>query len=116
MTALGTAVIVVIVTLVAVWRTSTLARSKREQREALQPGSVVLVRTPDRKMLVATVLSRGPSHFWIELMPGDARWWVPATAVEPAPESAVRETRVLRQAPPPVPRPRLDSETQSRAS
>jgi hypothetical protein len=97
------------------WRFSVRTRVKREQREALHPGSVVLVHTPDRKKLVATVLSRGPSHFWIELAPGDARWWVPVTAVEPAPEDTVRESEELRRAPSraplPAPRPALDSET-----
>jgi hypothetical protein len=58
----------------------------RARIEALGPGAIVFVRTPDRQRLLARVISRGPSHFWIELAPGDARWWVPATAVEPAPE------------------------------
>jgi hypothetical protein len=111
MTGLGTAVVVFLVGAFIIWRTSVRARVRREQREALQPGSVVYVRTPDRKMMVATVLSRGPSHFWIELLPGDARWWVPATAVEPAPEAAVRETELVRRAPQPAPRPMLDSES-----
>ncbi len=111
MTGLGTAVVVLLVGALIIWRTSVRARIRREQREALQPGSVVYVRTPDRKMMVATVLSRGPSHFWIELLPGDARWWVPATAVEPAPEEAVRETLLVRRTPQPAPRPMLDSET-----
>jgi|SRR5689334_19793104 hypothetical protein len=111
MTGLGTAVVVFLVGAFVLWRTTVRARVRREQREALQPGSVVYVRTPDRKMMVATVLSRGPSHFWIELLPGDARWWVPATAVEPAPEEAVRETALIRRAPLPAPRPVLDSES-----
>jgi len=115
MTGLGTAVIVILVALAIAWRLVAQARTKREQREALQPGSVVFVRTPDRKMMVATVLSRGPSHFWIELMPGDARWWVPATAVEPAPPEAVLETQVVRRTPRPAPRSVLDSESESRA-
>jgi hypothetical protein len=114
MTGLGTAVVVLIVGAFIAWRTTVHARVRREQRAALQPGSVVFVRTPDRKMMVATVLSRGPSHFWIELLPGDARWWVPATAVEPAPPDAVRETQVLRRTPRPAPRPMLDSESESR--
>ncbi len=112
MSGLGSVVVVFVVGLVGAliaWRTSVRARVKREQREALHPGSVVLVHTPDRKKLVATVLSRGPSHFWIELAPGDARWWVPVTAVEPAPEDAV--TEVLRRTPQPEPRPMMESET-----
>ena len=114
MTGLGTVVVILLLGLAGgfiAWRVSIRARIKREQREALHPGSVVLVHTPDRKKLVATVLSRGPSHFWIELAPGDARWWVPVTAVEPAPEDAVRETEGLRRRPEPEPRPMLDSES-----
>ena len=110
MTALGTAVILLLVGALTAWRGTVRARVKVEQRAQLQPGSVVLVRTPDRKRLVATVLSRGASHFWIELMPGDARWWVPASAVEPASEAAVLESEALRQTLRPAPRPVLDSE------
>jgi len=110
MTALGTAVIFMFIGALAVWRGSVRARVRVEQRALLQPGSVVLVRTPDRKQLVATVLSRGASHFWIELAPGDARWWVPATAVEPAPEEAVLESERLRQMPRTAPRRALGSE------
>lgn len=115
MAALGTAVIAVLIGLLA-WRASARERMRRERPPtALEPGSLVLVRTPDQKRLVATVLSRGPSHFWIELMPGDARWWVPATAVEPAPEEATSDLvsgddtmirRTLRR----EPRPAMDSE------
>lgn len=114
MTGTGSVVVILLVGLAGAfvaWRLSVRARVKREQRDALHPGSVVLVHTPDRKKLVATVLSRGPSHFWIELPPGDARWWVPVTAVEPAPEEAVRETEGLRHTLQPAPRPMLDSET-----
>ena len=114
MTGLGSVVIILLLAVsgsLIAWRLSVRARVKREQREALQPGSVVLVHTPDRKKLVATVLSRGPSHFWIELPPGDARWWVPVTAVEPAPEDTVREAAGLRRSLEPAPRPMLDSET-----
>jgi hypothetical protein len=114
MTGLGTVAVILLLGLAGgfvAWRLSIRARVKREQREALHPGSVVLVHTPDRKKLVATVLSRGPSHFWIELAPGDARWWVPVTAVEPAPDDAVRETEGLRRRPEPAPRPMLDSES-----
>src|SRR4051812_11836852 len=68
-------------------------RSRRVRREALRPGAFVLVNLGDGKRMVARVLSRGASHFWIELPPGDARWWVPISAVEPAPQ------RVVRQAP-----------------
>jgi len=74
------------------------ARQKRQA--ALDVGAIVFVRTPDRKRLIARVIARGPSHFWIELAPGDARWWVPATAVEPAParvvEQAMKRDRVSR--------------------
>jgi hypothetical protein len=114
MTGLGSVIFILSVSLAGVlvaWRVSVRSRIKREQRDALHPGSVVLVHTPDRKKLVATVLSRGPSHFWIELPPGDARWWVPVTAVEPAPEDAVRETEGLRRRLEPAPRPMLDSES-----
>lgn len=114
MTGLGSVVFILSVGLAGLlvaWRMSMRARIKREQRDALHPGSVVLVHTPDRKKLVATVLSRGPSHFWIELPPGDARWWVPVNAVEPAPDAAVRETEGLRRMPPPAPRPMMDSES-----
>jgi len=114
MTGTGSVVVILLVGLAGAfvaWRMSVRARIKREQRDALHPGSVVLVHTPDRKKLVATVLSRGPSHFWIELPPGDARWWVPVTAVEPAPEDAVRETEGLRRTLQPAPRPMMDSET-----
>jgi hypothetical protein len=118
MNGLGSVAVVIFLGLLSslvAWRLSVRARVKREQRDALHPGSVVLVHTPDRKKLVATVLSRGPSHFWIELPPGDARWWVPVTAVEPAPEDAVRESEELRRAPSraplPEPRPAFDSET-----
>jgi len=116
MAALGTAVIALVVGFLA-WRAVARERVRPERPPAsLEPGSLVLVRTPDHKQLVATVLSRGPSHFWIELMPGEARWWVPATAVEPAPEEGTAELvlssddtmirRTLRR----EPRPVLDSE------
>jgi hypothetical protein len=113
MTVLGTGAIVFFFGLIAAWRSQVRSRVKHAQREALQPGSVVLVRTPDRKQLVATVLSRGKSHFWIELSPGDARWWVPATAVEAAPEAVVREKEELRRSSRPAPRPKSDAETES---
>lgn len=115
MAALGTAVIGLLLGCLFVWRSSTRERARRDRPAVLEPGSLVLVRTPDHKQLVATVLSRGPSHFWIELMPGDARWWVPATAVEPAPDDGTAELvssddtmirRTLRR----EPRPVLDSE------
>jgi len=114
MNGLGTVVVIFVVGLAGAfvaWRTTVRARIKREQRDALHPGSVVLVHTPDRKKLLATVLSRGPSHFWIELPPGDARWWVPVTAVEPAPEGARLEAELFRRTPLPEPRPMLDSES-----
>ncbi|HEV8549900.1 MAG TPA: hypothetical protein VGQ57_12745 [Polyangiaceae bacterium] len=68
-------------------------RSRQARRETLRPGAFVLVNTGDGKRVVARVLSRGVSHYWIELPPGGARWWVPVAAVEPAPR------RVVRQAP-----------------
>jgi hypothetical protein len=115
MAALGTAVIAVLVGLLT-WRATARERARRDRPPAaLEPGSLVLVRTPDRKQLVATVLSRGPSHFWIELMPGEARWWVPATAVEPAPEDATSglvsgDDTMIRRTLRREPRPVLDSE------
>lgn len=85
-------------------------RRRREKREALGPGSLVLVRTPDRKTLLAKVQSRGPSHFWIELLPGDTRFWVPASAVKPVPKRASLERDFVRSTLRPAPRPVLDSE------
>jgi hypothetical protein len=110
MTVLGTGVIVFLAGLLAAWRSQVRARVRQVQRDALQPGSVVLVRTQDRKQLVATVLSRGTSHFWIELAPGDARWWVPATAVTPAPEAKLLEKAEFRLGRRLAPRAALDSE------
>jgi hypothetical protein len=115
MAALGTAVIAVLMGLLA-WRASARERTRRERPPAtLEPGSLVLVRTPDQKQLVATVLSRGPSHFWIELMPGDARWWVPATAVEPVVDQATSllvssDDTMIRRTLRREPRPVMDSE------
>jgi hypothetical protein len=68
------------------WRIVSKWRGRRATAHELAPGSLVLVHTPDQKTLVATVSSRGASHFWIELLPDNTRFWVPATAVEPAPE------------------------------
>jgi hypothetical protein len=110
MTALGTAVTVLVLGCFVAWRATARERVKREQLEALEPGAFVLVRTPDHKQLLARVLSRGPSHFWIELMPGETRWWVPASAVEPAPEHSVRNPALLSRTPRPAPRPAMDSE------
>jgi hypothetical protein len=73
--------------LVAVVRLFMRRRSRLQARiDALGPGALVFVRTLDGERLLARVISRGPSHFWIQLWPGDARWWVPSTAVVPAPE------------------------------
>src|SRR4051812_5121689 len=58
---------------------------RRARRAALAVGALVFVCTPDKKRLVARIISRGASHCWIELAPGDARWWVPASAIEPVP-------------------------------
>lgn len=63
-------------------------RARRARVERLTAGALVFVQAGDGRRLVARVLSRGVSHFWIELPPGDARWWVPVSAVEPAPEGA----------------------------
>ena len=58
---------------------------RRKRRAELSAGALVFVCTPDKKRLIARILSRGVSHAWIELAPGDARWWVPASALEPVP-------------------------------
>jgi hypothetical protein len=110
MRVLGTAVIVLLVVCWTALRAWGRSRQKRDQRDELGPGALVLVRTPDRKTLVATVRSRGPSHFWIELPPGDTRFWVPATAVEPAPERAVLRSELFRSTLERAPRQMLDSE------
>jgi hypothetical protein len=110
MRVLGTAVMGLLLVCGTAWRAWSKARARRKKQKQLEPGSVVLVHTPDQKTVVATVRSRGPSHFWIELLPGDARFWVPATAVEPAPEHAVRERAHFKSTPPPEPRAVLDSE------
>lgn len=60
--------------------------ARRARRAALSAGALVFVCTSDNKRLIARILSRGAQHFWIELAPGDARWWVPASAIEPMPE------------------------------
>src|ERR1051325_3676586 len=72
--------------------------ARRARIDALGPGALVWVRPPDRKQLLARVLSRGPSHFWIELAPGDARWWVPAAPVERARGGSLVEATWLREA------------------
>jgi hypothetical protein len=77
---------------------------RRARVEALAPGALVRVRTPDGCRLLARVVSRGPSHFWIELPPGDARWWVPATAVEPAGRNAPRDAVPFKRPASRVPR------------
>jgi hypothetical protein len=79
------------------WAWSSYRFDRQTRRAALCRGSIVLVRTPDHKQLVARVLSRGPSHFWLELEPGDTRCWVPETAVDPAPEPIVRRWLAVRQ-------------------
>jgi hypothetical protein len=110
MRALGTAVIALLLVCWTVLRAWGRARPKRDKPDELGPGAVVLVRTPDRTTLVATVRSRGPSHFWIELWPGDTRFWVPATAVEPAPDRAVLRSGLFRSTLVRPPRRMLDSE------
>lgn len=108
------------------WRTLSKLRRRRDNARKLEPGSLVLVHTPDQKTLVATVSSRGASHFWIELLPDNTRFWVPATAVEPAPERtpvpvfertpqpaidrSVAQSGMFKSMPRPAPRPGLDSE------
>src|SRR5690349_14645384 len=68
---------------IVTWRVVRL-RWERTRLERLTAGALVFVHAGDGQRLVARVLSRGVSHFWIELPPGDARWWVPISAVEPA--------------------------------
>ena len=110
MRVLGTTVIVLLFLCGSAWRAWLKARQRREKCDELEPGSLVLVRTPDRKTIVATVHSRGPSHFWIELLPGDTRFWVPASAVEPAPKRALETRDLLTSKLRSAPRPVLDSE------
>jgi hypothetical protein len=110
MRALGTAVIVLLFIGALVARAWLAMRRRREKREALGPGSLVLVRTPDRKTLLAKVQSRGPSHFWIELLPGDTRFWVPASAVKRVPKRTSLERDFVTSTLQPAPRPVLDSE------
>jgi hypothetical protein len=89
MTAIWIAAVVVLAGVVIGFIVSR--RAVRQGRiDALGPGDIVIVCTPDRVRLLARVIARGPSHFWIELSPGDARWWVPATAVEPASKRSSR--------------------------
>ena len=113
----GLAVIVLFL-LGVTWRALSKLRGQRAGARQLEPGSLVLVHTPDHQTLVATVSSRGASHFWIELLPGETRW-VPATAVEPAPERtphpgldrSVAQSGTFKSMPRPEPRAGLDSET-----
>ncbi len=74
-------------------------RTRRLRRDSLKPGAIVLVNLGDGTQLVARILSRGVSHFWIELPPGDARWWVPVSAVEPASERTARGVAFKRPLP-----------------
>ncbi len=112
----GLAVFVVFL-LAVTWRALSKLRTQREGARKLEPGSLVLVHTPDHQTLVATVSSRGASHFWIELLPGETRW-VPATAVEPAPERTpypalergVAQSGMFKSMPRPEPRAGLDNE------
>lgn len=97
MVSIWTAAVLVLLGVFATWAWSSRRVERERRRGSLRPGSIVLVRTPDRKQLVAQVISRGPSHFWIELEPGDTRWWVPESAVEPAPELVVRRWIAGRQ-------------------
>src|SRR4051794_12292364 len=98
-------------------RTWSKLRSRRDGTRQLEAGSLVLVHTPDHQTLVATVSSRGASHFWVELLPGETRW-VPATAVEPAPERtphpalerSVAQSGMFKSMPRPEPRAGLDNE------
>jgi hypothetical protein len=97
MMSLWTAAVAFSVGAFAAWVWSSLRADRQRRRAALGRGSIVLVRTPDHQQLVARVLSRGPSHFWLELEPGDTRCWVPETAVDPAPEPIVRRWLAVRQ-------------------
>ncbi|HTQ02624.1 MAG TPA: hypothetical protein VMI54_02165 [Polyangiaceae bacterium] len=97
MISLWMAAVLLSIGLVAAWLFSARRAERQRRRESLRPGSIVLVHTPDHKELVAQVISRGPSHFWIELEPGDTRWWVPVTAVDPAPKPVVRRWIAFRQ-------------------
>jgi hypothetical protein len=74
-------------------------RARHLLRDSLKPGAIVLVSTGDGRRLVARILSRGIAHYWIELPPGDARWWVPVSAVKPAPERAARGVAFKRPFP-----------------
>lgn len=103
-------VIVLLLACGAALRALVQAVRRRDKRDELSPGSVVLVRTPERKTLLATVRSRGPSHFWIELPPADARFWVPASAVRPAPTHARLANQLFKSTLQPAPRRMLDSE------
>src|SRR3954470_15686079 len=60
--------------------------ARRKRRLELSAGALVFVCTPDKKRLIARILSRGSSHAWIELAPGAQRGWVPASAIEPVPK------------------------------
>jgi hypothetical protein len=93
--------------LVVLVRLFVRRRSRLQARiDALGPGALVFVRTLDGERLLARVISRGPSHFWIQLWPGDARWWVPSTAVVPAPERS-RAMTPFRSGPTEAPRSTL---------
>lgn len=97
MISLWTAAVVLFLSALGTWVWSAQRFERERRRGELRRGSIVLVRTPDHKQLVARVISRGPSHFWIEIEPGDTRWWVPETAVDPAPMPVVRRWLAFRQ-------------------
>jgi hypothetical protein len=85
MTELWTAVVTVLVGLLGLVLLLLNRAARRKRTAELPAGALVFVLTPDKKRLIARILSRGTSHAWIELAPGDARFWVPASALEPVP-------------------------------
>jgi len=85
MTELWTVAVAVLAVLLGIVLLGRSGVVRRRRRTELAAGALVFVCTPDKKRLIARILSRGPSHAWIELAPGDARFWVPASAVEPVP-------------------------------
>jgi hypothetical protein len=85
MSELWTVVVTVLAGLFGVGLLLRVWAERRKRAAELAAGAMVFVCTPDNKRLVARILSRGTSHAWIELAPGDARFWVPASALEPLP-------------------------------
>lgn len=103
MTDLWTTAVTMAAGLAGVLGALRMRAARRARRAALSVGALVFVSTPDKRRLIARILSCGASHYWIELAPGDARWWVPASAVEPVPKflaARLERKRVPRAAPP----------------